>query len=504
MQSIRSRLSLAYTIALAATIVVFGAALVLERQTSARREREEQLLARLAFEADFGTRILLDQFRGGQRLTVRVPTLGVIRDTTVFLSREVGNYFEGLRDIFVIADEQGRVLYQSEAARALDPSANTLLRQLLIRRPAESRTGEARLLPEGEPHRWLVRPVPGIGAEGTSAEPWTLVVAARADGPLEGPRQLILSMLLVAPVIIGAASVFGYWLAGRALRPVDAMIRELAEVQDGRSLHRRLAVPPGGDELTRLGMTLNNMLTRIERSFGALRRFTADASHELKTPLMVLRAGVERSLTHPGTPPEVVSTLDETLRQINEMNDLVSTLLTLARADEGRADLVLVETDLRGLLAEAAETAEILGEDAGVMTRLEQPDTPLVLPVDPGRIRQLLMNLVTNAVKYTPAGGEVDLVLEATEQGGARIIVRDTGIGIAPGDLPNIFERFWRADIARTRTGERPGVGLGLAICKWIVEAHGGAIEVQSRPGRGSAFVATLPAPKAGPADTRA
>lgn len=502
MQSIRSRLSLAYTIALAATIAVFGAALALERQTSARREREEQLLTRLAFEADFGTRILVDQYRGGQRLTVRVPTLGVIRDTTVFLSREVGNYFEGLRDIFVIADEQGRVLYQSEAARALDPAANTLLRQLLARRPAEARTGQARLLPEGDLHRWVVRPISGVGGEGTAPGTWTLVVAARDDGPLEGPRQLIISMLLVAPVIVASASIFGYWLAGRALRPVDAMIRELAEVQDGRSLHRRLAVPPGGDELTRLGMTLNNMLARIERSFGALRRFTADASHELKTPLMVLRAGVERSLTHPAAPPEVVSTLDETLRQINEMNDLVSTLLTLARADEGRADLALVATDVRALMAEAAETAEILGEDAGVTTRLEQPALPLVLLIDPGRIRQLLMNLVTNAVKYTPAGGEVVLVLEAIDKGGARIIVRDTGIGIAPGDLPNIFERFWRADVARTRTGDRPGVGLGLAICKWIVEAHGGTIEVQSRPGRGSAFVATLPPPGPGPADT--
>jgi signal transduction histidine kinase len=149
--------------------------------------------------------------------------------------------------------------------------------------------------------------------------------------------------------------------------------------------------------------------------------------------------------------------------------------------------------DLRALILETEETGELLAEPAGIAVSADAPVDPVIVPVDGSRIRQLVMNLLTNAVKYTPAGGRVRLWLER-EDGRVRFGVSDTGIGIAPGDLPHIFDRFWRADSARTRTGERPGVGLGLAICKWIAEAHGGTIEVQSRPGRGTTFSVTLPA----------
>jgi signal transduction histidine kinase len=288
--------------------------------------------------------------------------------------------------------------------------------------------------------------------------------------------------------------VLGYWLAGRALQPVEGMIEELGAIEDGTTLNRRLPVPPGDDELSRLAEKLNDMLGRVERSFVSLRRFTADASHELKTPLMVLRAGVERSLTHPRTPGEIVPALDETLRQINQMSELVTNLLILARADEGRASLAVTDCDLRTLLAEAAETAEILGEERGIDVALEVPEHAVIMAVDAGRIRQLLMNLITNAIKYTLPGGKTTLRL-IDQPDAVTIAVQDTGIGIAPGDVPNVFERFWRADLARSRTGEHPGTGLGLAISKWIVQAHGGTLTVQSRPGRGTTFTAVLPKP---------
>jgi two-component system, OmpR family, sensor kinase len=239
-------------------------------------------------------------------------------------------------------------------------------------------------------------------------------------------------------------------------------------------------------------LTVNGMLARLEQSFGSLHRFTADASHELKTPLMVLRAGVERALVHPGTPPEILQSLDETLAQINQMTEMVESLLTLARADEGRAPLAVEECDLRELVADVAETAGMLGEGVGVTEVHSVPDTPVRLAVDRGRIREMLLNMVTNAIKYTPQGGSVSLSLEQDDES-VTLTVRDSGIGIAPGDLPHIFERFWRADPARSRTGDRPGVGLGLAITKWIAEAHGGSITVQSRPGRGSVFTVRLP-----------
>jgi signal transduction histidine kinase len=207
---------------------------------------------------------------------------------------------------------------------------------------------------------------------------------------------------------------------------------------------------------------------------------------------MVLRAGVERALTNPKAPPESLQPLDESLEEINRMSELVNSLLTLARADEGRAPLAVEPCDLRDLVMEAAETAQILAEASELTVRSDIPPQPVIVSADRSRVRQLLLNLVTNAVKYTPRGGEVGLAL--VDQGATvQLIVSDTGIGIAAGDLPHIFDRFWRADPARSRDGERAGTGLGLAITKWVAEAHGGAIAVQSRPGRGTVFTVSLP-----------
>jgi signal transduction histidine kinase len=253
-----------------------------------------------------------------------------------------------------------------------------------------------------------------------------------------------------------------------------------------------LPVDHSNDELSRLAATLNAMIARLENSFIALRRFTADASHELKTPLTVLRAGVERAITTPNLPQDTLATLEETLQEIKRMTELVEALLTLARADEGIAPLHREPVDLREIVEEARETGELLAEEAGVRMEVATPVEPVVVSVDATRIRQLILNLLTNAVKYTPAGGSVRLRL-GPANGKLTVSVADTGIGIAPGDLPHIFDRFWRADSARTRTGERPGAGLGLAICKWIAEAHGGRIDVVSRPGRGTTFTVTLP-----------
>jgi signal transduction histidine kinase len=317
-------------------------------------------------------------------------------------------------------------------------------------------------------------------------------VAAPASTSLFDAEALLSSMVVIAPLILGASLLLGYWVAGRSLKPLGDMVGELEAITDGRSLHRRLAVERSADEVARLGHAVNRMFERLETSFGSLRRFTADASHELKTPLMVLRAGVERALTSPRTPPESLQALDESLMEVNRMAELVDSLLTLARADEGRLPLAVESCDLRDPVSEAAETANILAEAGGLTVTTAIPDEPVMLDVDRNRIRQMLLNLVTNAVKYSTDGGTVSLGL--SDQGNSvTLTVGDSGIGIAAGDLGHIFDRFWRADPARSREGERPGSGLGLAITKWIAEAHGGTITVQSRPGRGTIFTVTLP-----------
>jgi two-component system, OmpR family, sensor kinase len=271
-------------------------------------------------------------------------------------------------------------------------------------------------------------------------------------------------------------------------------------ITDGRSLHRRLPVDADGDELARLSATLNAMIGRLETSFGALRRFTADASHELKTPLTVLRADVERAMSASCPPSEQLVALEEALQETARMADLVDSLLTLARADEGRFDLHREPVELEPLLQEVHETAVILGEHAGLRVSMPLVEGSTVLG-DRTRLRQLFLNLVTNAIKYTPRGGRVELTLSRSPRGDLAIAtVRDTGIGIAAADLPYVFERFWRADRARSRGAERGGFGLGLAISQYIAQAHGGALTVQSRLGRGSTFTVTLPVPDSPPA----
>jgi signal transduction histidine kinase len=281
------------------------------------------------------------------------------------------------------------------------------------------------------------------------------------------------------------------------------MVTEVEAITDGRSLHRRLAVGEaageGADELARLGATLNAMIGRLETSFAALRRFTADASHELKTPLTVLRATVERAMSAPAHTGELYVALEEALQETTRMAALVDSLLTLARFDEGRFDIHREPVPLEPLVRDVTETAHILGEAGGLHIRVAALE-PATVPGDATRLRQLFLNLVTNAIKYTPAGGEVELALRRVDAGVA-FSVRDTGIGIAAGDLPYIFDRFWRADRARSRrpgsagdgVGERGGFGLGLAISQWIAQAHGGHIAVVSRLTRGTTFTVTLP-----------
>src|SRR3954467_11825257 len=476
MATIRLRLTFWYTVALAVTVLAFGTALYIERRQASVRELDQ----RLTLEADLAQRWLAQSFK----VLGRIVTTANLNPT---LDPGISAYLEAARDYLIVADTAGQLLALSDIARGLSAPALESLTSPLDTLPLSRHSGVINVGPPVGGMRHLGTPLdnagPAIGG---------LLVATPTRQASFGPSDLLRSMLFIAPVILVGAIRVGNWLAGTSLRPVEGIMDEVDAISDGTSLHRRLAVPLSGDEISRLAATVNGMLARLERSFSSLHRFTADASHELKTPLMVLRAGVERALIHPGTPPEMLQSLDETLAQINQMTEMVENLLTLARADEGRAPLAVEESDLREVVADVAETAGMLGEGAGGSAVHAVPGSPVRLAIDRHRIREMLLNMVTNAIKYTPQGGTIACNLEQ-DDGAVTVTVRDSGIGIAPGDLPHIFDRFWRADQARSRTGERPGTGLGLSITKWIAEAHGGSITVQSRPGRGSAFTVRLP-----------
>jgi heavy metal sensor kinase len=479
MRTIRARLAASYAVALAATMFVFALVIYVAQ----RRENLDELDRRARLEANLIAAALTEAYRARGNLVTRDPVTG-----RPSLAPELASMLEGVPGYVVVVGADGDVLHLSPDARALPYESLVLLLQKVFRaRTAPEGYGAVRVAGVPGEIRYAVGSITGAGPDIAG-----VLCGASTELVALGPRRLLTAMALTAPLILAASVFIGYLLVGRTLKPVDRVVDEVEAITDGRSLHLRLDPPETGDELGRLTSTLNAMLGRLERNFMTLRRFTADASHELKTPLTVLRSGIERAITHPKVAPEVLEVLDETLAEVNRMTEMVDSLLMLARADEGRAPLHLEPLDLRELLGEVAETAGILGEQAGVGVTVAIPPRPVTLAADHARMRQLLMNLLTNAIKYTPAGGTVDIE-SAVRDGEVSITVRDTGIGIAPGDLPHIFDRFWRADPARSRTGERPGVGLGLAISKWIAEAHGGVILAESRPGRGTKFVVRLP-----------
>lgn len=479
MRSLRATLTLWYTVALLAAVLAFGIIITLLQRRANLAAQDDRLSAI----ANRVVALLAQKATDGNGPIVDVSGAPVI----TLLRADVQDQLVLTPGLVLLIDTAGTGVYGSPEVQRLSLSAQDTLRKRLLGMKLD-RERFAMTLDRTE-YRFVAQRVQ-VGGHAILA----VTVGEVAPDPQAALQRFGTSVLLVVPVILLLTAAIGWLLADRALRPVGRMIDELEAVSDGRSLHRRL--PAGGrepDELGRLANALNSLLARLEKSFGSMRRFVADASHELKTPLTVMRAGVERALTDQKTNPEAMVPLEETLVGVRHMTELVDTLLTLARVDEGRMELHTEPVDLGVLLTEAFETAQILGEQAGVEVLLELPPQPAVVNADRGRLGQLVMNLVTNAVKYTNAGGTVWLSLTASPDS-ATISVRDTGIGIAPGDVDRVFDRFWRADLARSRTGERPGIGLGLSIARWIAEAHGGSIAVTSRPGRGSTFTVTLPA----------
>jgi signal transduction histidine kinase len=241
------------------------------------------------------------------------------------------------------------------------------------------------------------------------------------------------------------------------------------------------------DELGRLTTVFNGMMDRLEHLFGAQRRLIADVSHELRTPLTAVRGHLDLIRRYGVDASSLEAIEDEAER----MSRLVNDLLTLARADYGSVALDRVEIDLDTVVTEAYRRAKILAGDRGLKIKLSAVE-PVRIKGDPDRLKQLLLNLIQNSIKFTPNGGQIHISLRR-EGSKAVLQVGDTGIGIQPDDLPHIFNRFYQADDSRTRSNEQDGAGLGLAIAKWIAEAHDGVIEAQSSPGIWTVFTVRLP-----------
>ena len=294
----------------------------------------------------------------------------------------------------------------------------------------------------------------------------------------------------VLPILVLVASLLGYWLSGKSLAPVDRIIRTAAEIGVD-NLSRRLEVPEPRDELRRLTETLNSMLDRIESSFRRITRFTADASHDLRTPVTIIRATAEIALRNPRTETEYQEALTRVLETSVETTSMLENLLALARADAGAGGLEMHPVDLTAHVRKATERAAVLAATKSLSLTAHVPETAVLVRADAVAIDRLLLILLDNAVKYTPSGGRCEIELKRSESE-AHIVVRDSGVGIETSELELVFERFHRSDQARSR--ETPGAGLGLSIARWIAGVHGGSIRAASKIGVGSEFLVTLPA----------
>jgi heavy metal sensor kinase len=332
-------------------------------------------------------------------------------------------------------------------------------------------------------------------------------IASSLEGAEDALNKLFLILIISVPSTLILASLGGQFLAHQALKPVDN-ITQTARMITSQNLNQRIDPPKVKDEISRLIETFNEMISRLDQSFRQMKQFSSDASHELKTPLTILKGEVEVMLRKERTSHEYQQTLKSNLEEINRMSRIVEDLLTLSKADTGEIRLNREDINLTEILNEVVAQMDRLAKSKRLHLSASNHPQDIHLFGDSLRLRELFINLIGNGIKYTEEGGSIRITLQREcpplmrdqsdwregEKGGfVKIIVSDTGMGIAKEDQERIFNRFFRVDKARSR--EQGGSGLGLSICKWIVEAHQGEIKVESELGKGSSFIVKLPIP---------
>lgn len=341
-------------------------------------------------------------------------------------------------------------------------------------------------LESGEPMRVATRRVADHEGSGTY-----FIRLGQSMEAIDNARgRLLLVLGLAVPVVLLLSSYGGLVLANQALRPVDRITKTAEKIGAG-DLSERVPVPARMDELGRLAGTFNQMISRLQAAFERQKQFTSDASHELRTPLAVMRGDIEIALRRERSAEEYQRVLTSNLEEIVRLSRLVEDLLMLARADSGKLELQCETLDLNELCASMVEYISPLADQRGQTLGFEPLPAEVKISADKHRMKQLLLNLLDNAIKYTEPEGRIMLKLE-TEGDEAVLSVSDNGRGIRPEDLPHIYDRFFRRS-AKTSDRSAAGVGLGLSIVKWIVDAHAGKIDVRSEPGKGTTFTVRLP-----------
>ena len=343
-------------------------------------------------------------------------------------------------------------------------------------------TREQRLPGEGE---LIIHALPFATRDGSRF----LIEAGAVDKPIESVLHgLMLTLLLGLPVVVAVAIGGGYLLMRRALRPVDAITLRANSITSN-NLGERLPALNTGDELERLSGSLNSMMARLEESFQHVSRFSADASHELRTPLTILRGELEAMVQQPRLDPGVREGIGSALEETERLARIVESLLAISRLDAGEVWMERERLDFTELVSTTTEQMRLLAEDKQISLRCNS-DVRVEIDGNLARLKQIVVNLLDNAIKYTPQNGSINVKVCATN-GNAVLEIEDDGPGIPADALPHLFERFYRVDKARSR--QMGGTGLGLSIVKSICTAHGGQVKVESAEGKGSRFHVELP-----------
>jgi heavy metal sensor kinase len=458
---IRGRLTLWYVGLLAVILIVVGAFLLVRLQAGLVAGVDQNL-------DDHASEIAID-LKGGDR-TFETLSASSLRA----LSR--GAFAAQLESM------DGRVLLSTDDPTGRRPMIDTAIRQQVQRGGPVRLT--SRLGPERARFRVLAVPYHHQG------DTDVLVVARSLVDVDESVRRLRLLLALAVPVAVAVAGAGGWMLARKALLPVARMTSK-ARVISADRLQERLAAPRSRDELGRLAATLNDMLDRIERGVQEQQRLVADASHELRTPLAVMRSEIDVWLRAPALPVQAREALESVGEEVERMSRILDNLLTLARIDEGRLDLLCAPERLDELVTEVLGKLRPIAQAKGIALEVVRDDAgDAEVLADGPRFELVITNLVDNAIKYTGPGGTVRVLLWRDRRE-AGVTVSDTGPGIREEALPHLFDRFYRADAARSRSAG--GSGLGLAICKEIVTAHGGRLWATSKLGAGSSFSLTMP-----------
>jgi heavy metal sensor kinase len=368
-------------------------------------------------------------------------------------------------------DEGGSIRYQTEAWE-------------------RERLSEA--LPIGgapSPLSWTAPTGRHYRVQSVSESSYRVTAALEETSLLDTLWALAVILAMCIPFAVGLAIAGGFFLAGRVLSPVGAMAEKAREIT-AESLAKRLPVDNARDEFGRLATIFNDTLSRLEDAFERLRRFTADASHELRTPLTAMRSVGEVALQNTldgGAYRDVIGSM---LEEVDRLTRLVESLLTLTRADSGKVQLAREKLDLGALAGDVVDQLRVLADEKQQHLTIRAPN-PVHAIADAALVRHALSNVIHNAIKYTPNGGAITVAVNAMNSGQPTIEVRDTGPGIPAAHRDRIFDRFYRVD--RSRSREEGGVGLGLAIARWAIEANGGRVEFTSDGVDGSSFQIVLP-----------